>query len=459
MDEQPDPAGASAACGSTRSCASWSPRAEDVLDVEDRLRRLLDAVVSVASDLDLPDTLRRIVELAVRPGRRRVRRARRHRRRRHAQPSSSPPASTTSCAGRIGDLPHGPRHPRRADPRPAPAAARRPRPSTRRRTASRRTTRRCTTFLGRARPGPRTRCSATSTSPRSAAAASSPSATRTSWSRSRPRPASRSRTPGCTRRRAGASGGSRPPPRSPPACCPAPTAPRSLPARRRRGPAELADADIAVAAAPTAGQRRTRRSRAVHGSAEDQAGSSTAGRRVARRAAGGGAGRAVADLLEATAARSSPRRPGPRCSAAGGPRSRPAGRPRRRAGVLAVARRGPATTPSRTTTAALLRSFAGQAALALELAARRRTGEQLAVLEDRDRIARDLHDLVIQRLFAAGMACRGARRGSARTAPASGSSPRRRPRRDDPGHPADDLRAAGAGDRVRPACAARPCAW
>ena len=40
-------------------------RAEDVLDVEDRLRRLLDAVRSVASDLSLPDTLRRIVELAV----------------------------------------------------------------------------------------------------------------------------------------------------------------------------------------------------------------------------------------------------------------------------------------------------------------------------------------------------------------------------------------------------------
>jgi signal transduction histidine kinase len=40
-------------------------RAEDVLDVEDRLHRLLDAVVSVASDLSLPDTLRRIVELAV----------------------------------------------------------------------------------------------------------------------------------------------------------------------------------------------------------------------------------------------------------------------------------------------------------------------------------------------------------------------------------------------------------
>ncbi|MGZ4625588.1 MAG: GAF domain-containing protein, partial [Kineosporiaceae bacterium] len=40
-------------------------RAEDVLDIEDRLRRLLDAVISVASDLSLQDTLRRIVELAV----------------------------------------------------------------------------------------------------------------------------------------------------------------------------------------------------------------------------------------------------------------------------------------------------------------------------------------------------------------------------------------------------------
>lgn len=50
-----------------------------------------------------------------------------------------------------------------------------------------------------------------------------------------------------------------------------------------------------------------------------------------------------------------------------------------------------------------LLAFAGQAALALELAVRRRDAEQLALLEDRDRIARDLHDLAIQRLFATGM--------------------------------------------------------
>ncbi|WP_406417098.1 GAF domain-containing protein [Streptomyces sp. NBC_00842] len=57
-----------------------------------------------------------------------------------------------------------------------------------------------------------------------------------------------------------------------------------------------------------------------------------------------------------------------------------------------------------------LLAFAGQAALALELAERRRDAEQLALLEDRDRIARDLHDLAIQRLFATGMTLQSAAR-------------------------------------------------
>ncbi|MEO6204022.1 MAG: GAF domain-containing protein [Mycobacteriales bacterium] len=47
--------------------------------------------------------------------------------------------------------------------------------------------------------------------------------------------------------------------------------------------------------------------------------------------------------------------------------------------------------------------FAGQATVALELAQRRRDAERLSVFSDRDRIARDLHDRVIQRLFATGM--------------------------------------------------------
>lgn len=57
-----------------------------------------------------------------------------------------------------------------------------------------------------------------------------------------------------------------------------------------------------------------------------------------------------------------------------------------------------------------LTSFADQAAVALELAERRRDAERFAVFEDRDRIARDLHDLVIQRLFATGMQLEGAAR-------------------------------------------------
>ena len=48
-------------------------------------------------------------------------------------------------------------------------------------------------------------------------------------------------------------------------------------------------------------------------------------------------------------------------------------------------------------------SFVAQVSIAVELAERRRDAEDLAVLEDRDRIARDLHDHVIQRLFAVGM--------------------------------------------------------
>lgn len=52
---------------------------------------------------------------------------------------------------------------------------------------------------------------------------------------------------------------------------------------------------------------------------------------------------------------------------------------------------------------AALKGFAGQAVLALELAEARRDAERVLVFEDRDRIARDLHDTVIQRLFAAGM--------------------------------------------------------
>jgi signal transduction histidine kinase len=57
----------------------------------------------------------------------------------------------------------------------------------------------------------------------------------------------------------------------------------------------------------------------------------------------------------------------------------------------------------------LLGSFADQAALALDRAQATEDREELAVVSDRDRIARDLHDLVIQRLFATGLQLQGMR--------------------------------------------------
>lgn len=53
--------------------------------------------------------------------------------------------------------------------------------------------------------------------------------------------------------------------------------------------------------------------------------------------------------------------------------------------------------------APLVTTFAGQAALALERVRAQEDARLLAVMEDRERIARDLHDVVVQRLFAVGM--------------------------------------------------------
>ena len=52
-------------------------------------------------------------------------------------------------------------------------------------------------------------------------------------------------------------------------------------------------------------------------------------------------------------------------------------------------------------------SFTDQAALAWQLALTQRQMRELDVLTDRDRIARDLHDHVIQRLFAVGLSLQG----------------------------------------------------
>ncbi|HEX8864895.1 MAG TPA: ATP-binding protein, partial [Lentzea sp.] len=56
----------------------------------------------------------------------------------------------------------------------------------------------------------------------------------------------------------------------------------------------------------------------------------------------------------------------------------------------------------------LLASLADQAVVALEFAQNQQARRLVDVLEDRDRIARDLHDHVIQRLFATGMSLQGA---------------------------------------------------
>ncbi|MEU0161010.1 GAF domain-containing protein [Streptomyces sp. NPDC006261] len=69
----------------------------------------------------------------------------------------------------------------------------------------------------------------------------------------------------------------------------------------------------------------------------------------------------------------------------------------------------------------LATQFASQAALALVMADAQADREQLAVYEDRDRIARDLHDLVVQRLFATEMMLESTRRRATREGAGEGS--------------------------------------
>jgi signal transduction histidine kinase len=61
----------------------------------------------------------------------------------------------------------------------------------------------------------------------------------------------------------------------------------------------------------------------------------------------------------------------------------------------------------------LATTFANQAAVALELSESRQDKERMQLFEDRDRIARDLHDHVIQQLFASGLTLQGISMGMA----------------------------------------------
>jgi two-component system, NarL family, sensor histidine kinase DevS len=73
------------------------------------------------------------------------------------------------------------------------------------------------------------------------------------------------------------------------------------------------------------------------------------------------------------------------------------------AGVLVVLRRA-GLAPFTDEQLDMMTAFADQAALAWQLATSERRMRELEVLTDRDRIARELHDHVIQRLFAIGLA-------------------------------------------------------
>ena len=84
----------------------------------------------------------------------------------------------------------------------------------------------------------------------------------------------------------------------------------------------------------------------------------------------------------------------------------PLGAPGNVRGVLTVGRRHGAP-PFPRAQADVVASFAAQAAIALELDASRAEAERLSLYEDRDRIAHDLHNLVIQRLYATGMSLQG----------------------------------------------------
>lgn len=76
------------------------------------------------------------------------------------------------------------------------------------------------------------------------------------------------------------------------------------------------------------------------------------------------------------------------------------------AGVVVIARRRGAQ-PFTAEQLDMMAAFADQATLAWQLATTQRQMRELDVLSDRDRIARDLHDHVIQRLFAVGLALQG----------------------------------------------------
>lgn len=76
-------------------------------------------------------------------------------------------------------------------------------------------------------------------------------------------------------------------------------------------------------------------------------------------------------------------------------------------GVLALAWRREHADQAKDVDLTVANAFAEQVALAIRLAQNREERQRLAVYDDRDRIGRDLHDIVIQRLFVIGMRLQG----------------------------------------------------
>jgi signal transduction histidine kinase len=81
----------------------------------------------------------------------------------------------------------------------------------------------------------------------------------------------------------------------------------------------------------------------------------------------------------------------------------------RRVGTLSVARRA-GSAPFTDAELELVLLFAAQAGVIVELDQSREDQVRLSMLEDQERIARDLHDTVIQRLFATGLSLQSASR-------------------------------------------------
>jgi two-component system, NarL family, sensor histidine kinase DevS len=165
-----------------------------------------------------------------------------------------------------------------------------------------------------------------------------------------------------------------------------------------RSAAELAEADLGLVMARGADGSVT--VEAAHGAPdEDPVGLVLSARSSAARVARSGVSVVVEDVT--TDPRTAPfvpralRRYGPFAAAAFGTAER-------RLGVLTVYRKRGAA-PFDPAAVDVLTAFANQAGLVVLLAEGSTARQRVAVYEERERIARDLHDVIVQRLYAAGM--------------------------------------------------------